>query len=44
MLLRYRHKLVKVRIMAKNSLHAIGINAGLPLKRLLTEKGIKHLG
>src|SRR5262249_2462005 len=30
--LRYRHKLVKVRTIAKNSLHAIGINAGLPLK------------
>jgi transposase len=42
--LRYRHKLVKVRTMAKNSLHAIGINAGLPLRRkLLTEKGIAQL-
>ncbi len=42
--LRYRHKLVKVRTIAKNSLHAIGINAGLPLKRqLLTEKGIRQL-
>jgi transposase len=42
--LRYRHKLVKVRTIAKNSLHAIGINAGLPLKqRLLTEKGIAQL-
>jgi transposase len=42
--LRYRHKLVKVRTIAKNSLHAIGINAGLPLKRkLLTQKGIKQL-
>ena len=42
--LRYRHKLVKVRTIAKNSLHAIGINAGLPLKRkLLTEKGIEQL-
>jgi transposase len=42
--LRYRHKLVKVRTIAKNSLHAIGINAGLPLKRrLLTENGIAQL-
>lgn len=42
--LRYRHKLVKVRTLAKNSLHAIGINAGLPLKRrLLTETGIRQL-
>jgi transposase len=42
--LRYRHKLVKVRTIAKNSLQAIGINAGLPLKsRLLTEKGIAQL-
>jgi transposase len=42
--LRYRHKLVKVRTIAKNSLQAIGINAGLPLKRqLLSEKGIRQL-
>jgi transposase len=42
--LRYRHKLVKVRTIAKNSLQAIGINAGLPLKRrLLTERGIAQL-
>lgn len=42
--LRYRHKLVKLRTIAKNSLHAIGINAGLPLKRrLLTETGIEQL-
>ena len=42
--LRYRHKLVKIRTIAKNSLQAIGINAGLPLKRqLLTEKGIRQL-
>ena len=42
--LRYRHKLVKVRTIAKNSLHAIGINAGLPLKRgLLTQPGIEKL-
>ncbi len=42
--LRYRHKLVKVRTIAKNSLQAIGINAGLPLKRkLLTQAGIERL-
>lgn len=42
--LRYRHKLVKVRTIAKNSLHAIGINAGLPLKRkLLTVAGLAQL-
>ena len=42
--LRYRHKLVKVRTLAKNCLHAIGINAGLPLKRrLLTANGIAQL-
>lgn len=42
--LRYRHKLVKIRTIAKNSLQAIGINAGLPLKRqLLTEKGLRQL-
>jgi transposase len=42
--LRYRHKLVKVRTIAKNSLPAISINAGLPLKRrLLTEPGIAQL-
>jgi transposase len=42
--LRYRHKLVKVRTIAKNSLHAIGINAGLPLRgRLLTQAGLEQL-
>ena len=42
--LRYRHKLVKVRTIAKNSLHAIAINAGLPLKHgLLTQTGIEKL-
>jgi len=42
--LRYRHKLVKVRTIAKNSMHAIGINAGLPLKgKLLTEAGLRQL-
>lgn len=42
--LRYRHKLVKVRTIAKNSVHAIGINAGLPLRsRLLTQAGLEQL-
>lgn len=42
--LRYRHKLVKVRTLAKNSVHAIGINAGLPWRgRLLTQAGIEQL-
>lgn len=42
--LRYRHKLVKVRTIAKNSLQAISINAGLPLKRgLLTKRGTERL-
>ena len=42
--LRYRHKLVKVRTIAKNSVHAIGINAGLPWRsRLLTQAGIAQL-
>lgn len=42
--LRYRHKLVKVRTIAKNSLQAIGINAGLPWRsRLLTQAGIEQL-
>jgi transposase len=42
--LRYRHKLVKVRTIAKNSVHAIGINAGLPLRgRLLTQRGMEQL-
>jgi len=36
--LRYRHKLVKVRTIAKNSLQAIALNAGLPLKRRLWSK------
>ena len=42
--LRYRHKLVKVRTIAKNSLHAISINAGLSLKRgLLSRRGLERL-
>src|SRR6267143_188884 len=42
--LRYRHKLVKVSTIAKNSLQAISINAGLPLQRgLLTQRGIVRL-
>jgi len=42
--LRYRHKLVKVRTIAKNSLQAISLSAGLPLKRgLLTQRGQERL-
>jgi len=42
--LRYRHKLVKVRTIAKNSLQAIAINAGLPLKgKLLSQNGLNRL-
>jgi transposase len=41
--LRYRHKLVKVSTIAKNSLHAISMNAGLPLKRGLSARGIERL-
>jgi transposase len=38
--LRYRHRLVKVRTMAKNSLQAIALSAGLSLKtRLLSKAG-----
>jgi transposase len=36
----YRHKLVKMRTMAKNSLHAIALRAGISLrKKLHTKKG-----
>lgn len=42
--LRYRHKLVKVRTIIKNSLQAIAINGGLPLRtKLLTKRGIERL-
>ena len=38
--LRYRHRLVKLRTMAKYSLHAIALSAGLSLKaKLLTQAG-----
>ncbi len=43
--LRYRHKLVKLRTMVANTLHALAINAGLSLRaQLLTRKGRKQLG
>jgi transposase len=42
--LRYRHRLVKMRTMAKNRLHAIALSAGLSLKaRLLTKSGRSKL-
>jgi transposase len=42
--LRYRHKLVKLRTMVANSLHALAINAGLSLRaQLLTKAGQKQL-
>ena len=37
--LRYRHKLVKLRTMVVNSLHALAINAGLSLRAQLLTKG-----
>jgi transposase len=38
--LRYRHKLVKMQTMIKNSLHAISLSSGLSLKaKLLTKSG-----
>lgn len=38
--LRYRHRLVKMRTMAKNGLHAIALSAGLSMKsKLLTKAG-----
>lgn len=38
--LRYRHRLVKMRTMAKNGLHAIALSAGTSLKaKLLTKSG-----
>jgi len=38
--LRYRHRLVKMRTMAKNGLHAIALSAGLSMKsKLLTKSG-----
>jgi transposase len=41
--LRYRHKLVKLRTMVANSLHALAINAGLLRAQLLTKGGRKQL-
>lgn len=39
-LLRYRHRLVKIRTMVRNSLHAIALTGGLSLKaKLLTKAG-----
>ena len=37
--LRYRHKLVKLRTMVVNTLHALAINAGLSLRAKLLSKG-----
>jgi transposase len=42
--LRYRHKLVKLRTMVANTLHALAINAGLSLRaKLLTPGGRQQL-
>jgi len=42
--LRYRHKLVKLRTMVANTLHALAINCGLSLRaQLLTRNGRKQL-
>lgn len=42
--LRYRHKLVKLRTIVKNSLQAIAISGGLPLQRkVLTKSGRERL-
>ena len=42
--LRYRHKLVKLRTMVANTLHALAINCGLSLRaKLLTQGGRKQL-
>jgi transposase len=43
--LRYRHRLVKMRTMAKNGLHAIALSAGLSMRaKLLTTSGRAKLG
>jgi transposase len=43
-MLRYRHRLVKIRTMAKNNLQAIAIKGRLTMKsKLLTAKGIQKL-
>jgi transposase len=42
--LRYRHKLVKLRTMVANTLHALALNAGLSLRaKLLTKRGRRQL-
>ena len=42
--LRYRHKLVKLRTMVANTLHALAINCGVSLRaQLLTRSGRKQL-
>jgi len=42
--LRYRHKLVKLRTMVANSLHALALNAGISLRaKLLTKGGRRQL-
>ena len=42
-MLRYRHRLVKMRTMAKNSVPALAISVGLPLKRRLLTKGGREM-
>lgn len=42
-MLRYRHRLVKMRTMTKNSLHALAISVGLPLKARLFTKGGRQM-
>lgn len=43
-MLRYRHRLVKIRTMIKNCLHALAIQSGLSLKaQLFTEVGLTQL-
>jgi transposase len=42
--LRYRHKLVKIRTMVKNSLQAISLDAGLSLQaKMFTRRGVERL-
>lgn len=43
-MLRYRHRLVKIRTIVKNCLHALAIQSGLALKaQLFTEAGLEQL-
>jgi len=42
-MLRSRHRLVKMRTMAKNSVHALALSVGLPLKRRLLTKGGREM-